>query len=182
MSQQAFVPICWTTDPGNVSEYSGKWRTGGTGMVALYLADTYGIGFETPGQLPLADRVAWGNEDIGLTLALENSGVLQARECTGELWHIYHGKTKWWDSVDGMHSLSPWKAAKQAKQEGPVDYGATDDWVRPVRPPDGGEYIARLGLERQGMCHISHKTAREMVVINKARELSAASIKAKGIL
>ncbi len=78
LHQQAFVPICWSTNPGNDTSpvnTAGYWRVGGTGMVALYAADINGAGFETRGQLPMATKTSWGNEDIALTKALEASGA-----------------------------------------------------------------------------------------------------------
>ena len=71
--QQSFVPICWSTDPGR-DYYAGRWRVGGTGMVAFYIADLDGSGFDPPSRLPMAYKKSWGNEDIALTTALETSG------------------------------------------------------------------------------------------------------------
>ncbi len=139
-------------------------------MIAFYLSDIFGAGFETPGFLPLADKASWGNEDIALALAFEDSGLESHRVCTPELWHIYHGKTKWWDSYDGMHSRKPWEAQRDVVRTGPVDYATTRDWVVPLNPPDGAEYLYSKHADKDVRCKSRPKSRKEVLEAQRARK------------
>ena len=79
--------------------YEGTWRSGGTGMIAFYYSDFLKAG----GCVPMADRTAYGHEDHEFVMLLMNQGGLSVkRECTPELWHLFHPKNSWELSLDGI--------------------------------------------------------------------------------
>ena len=76
----------------------------GSGMVSFYLSDLQRPGLN--GVLPMSDKTTYGLEDIALEEALDAAGLYRRRLCTPSLWHLYHGKRKWDESIDGTHRMS----------------------------------------------------------------------------
>ena len=79
------------------------------------------------------------------------TGLRSSRKCTPELWHIYHGKTKWHESFDGMHQEKSWEAKRAAAAQGPVDYATSRDWVLSY-VTDGAEVLYRDNRLKDSRC------------------------------
>ncbi len=72
--QSAFAPVVWSTIKNETDPVDGYWRSGGTGMIALFVSELEAMG----GQLPMISRVAWGGEDHKLVrVASSLSGRLR---------------------------------------------------------------------------------------------------------
>lgn len=118
-----FCPIVWSTTGDPEDQYAGKWRSGGTGMIAFYLSDFKRAG----GLMPMADKTTYGKEDHEFQVWMrERSGVRMLRDCTPELWHLFHTKRAWSASLDGevwTQRAKPWAKGDPWKWRMPVADG-----------------------------------------------------------
>jgi hypothetical protein len=110
----------------------------------FYLTDFDAIG----GVLPLVDRVAWGNEDTQLVATFAKHSIGVRRKCTPELWHLWHAKAAWKESLDGIsHGRSGTSSSNSSRSSGEA-------------PADGAVELRRRREHRVGLCHKLFKLYR----------------------
>lgn len=139
----AYAPICWSIVNSTV-EREGSWRSGGTGMMALYYHDLLLL---TNGTLPLANKQSHGREDDALTQVLHHGrpGYKVTRACCPYLWHLWHSKTLWQSSYDGMvrrrdnHKPMLWEEGAQG-------------WKLSPPPANGSAWLEETGKLRLIRC------------------------------
>ena len=75
--QYAFAPASWSTNKNKTHPWDGYWRSGGTGMISFFISELDAMG----GVLPLAGRIAWGNEDHKLVKYLQKKSKIIGTCC-----------------------------------------------------------------------------------------------------
>jgi hypothetical protein len=77
------------------------------------------------------------------------SRVHGRRECTPELWHFFHPKAHWHESLDGQLKLD------QAQGQPAV---FSDDWRLPLLLPDAAEHLIAAREDSTYVCVKQRRT------------------------
>lgn len=127
----AFAPVCWNQARPleGVDFHAGDWRFVGTGMMSFYYSDF----LEAGGCIGMAERTSYGKEDGDFAMYMNTKSSAHVhRECAPELWHLWHKKKPWGNSVDGM---------SRTKYEGKNPWNSEEPWKLELPPVDTAELI-----------------------------------------